>query len=144
MSTKETHYKPAGNHVVFEHFDTETVMINLKSGFYFSLNPAGQWIWKLLQKWPTLDEVYSAVTPRDHDNGKAIHAEVAAFLEKLAEHGLVEMTTDHPENNGLSGQKSPIGYETPKIQVFSDQQELLLLDPIHEVDDPGWPSPSRD
>lgn len=144
MSTKDTYYKPGGSHVVFEHFDTETVMINLKSGFYFSLNPAGQRIWEFLQNWPTLDEVYSAVTPRDHGNGKANHAEVAAFLEKLAEHGLVEMTADRPKNKGLRDQKSPIGYETPQIQVFSDQQELLLLDPIHEVDDPGWPTPSRD
>ena len=144
MSAKEIYFKPEGNHVVFEHFDTETVMINLKSGFYFSLNPAGQRIWDLLLRMPTLDEVVYAISPGDHGDGKAIHAEVAAFLEKLTEHGLVKMTADRPENTGLPNQKSPIAYETPQIQVFTDQQELLLLDPIHEVDEPGWPTPSQD
>jgi hypothetical protein len=25
------------------------------------------------------------------------------------------------------------------LQKFTDMQELLLLDPIHEVDERGWP-----
>ena len=29
---------------------------------------------------------------------------------------------------------------TNDIAVFSDMQELFLVDPIHDVDDAGWPS----
>jgi len=30
-------------------------------------------------------------------------------------------------------------FEPPVLTTFSDMQELLWLDPIHEVDDAGWP-----
>ena len=30
-------------------------------------------------------------------------------------------------------------FEFPIIEKFTDMQELLLLDPIHEVDEKGWP-----
>jgi len=27
----------------------------------------------------------------------------------------------------------------PKIEIFSDMQDILLLDPVHDVDQSGWP-----
>jgi hypothetical protein len=30
-------------------------------------------------------------------------------------------------------------YVEPEIVEFDDMQEMLLLDPIHEVKDKGWP-----
>jgi hypothetical protein len=30
------------------------------------------------------------------------------------------------------------------LNKYSDMQELLLLDPIHDVDDAGWPKPNPD
>ena len=38
---------------------------------------------------------------------------------------------------GEASEKRP--YVPPQIERFTDMQELLLLDPIHEVDDTGWP-----
>jgi hypothetical protein len=30
-------------------------------------------------------------------------------------------------------------YRSPAIERFDDLEELLVLDPIHEVDEAGWP-----
>jgi hypothetical protein len=30
-------------------------------------------------------------------------------------------------------------YQAPTIERFDDLEELLVLDPIHEVDEAGWP-----
>ncbi len=30
-------------------------------------------------------------------------------------------------------------FEAPVLESYSDMQDLLLLDPIHDVDDAGWP-----
>jgi hypothetical protein len=39
-----------------------------------------------------------------------------------------------------SGEPSPREpFAAPALNTFSDMQELLLLDPIHEVDEAGWP-----
>jgi hypothetical protein len=37
--------------------------------------------------------------------------------------------------NGASGGS----WAEPVLDKYTDMQELLLLDPIHEVDDAGWP-----
>jgi hypothetical protein len=31
-------------------------------------------------------------------------------------------------------------YKPPAIERFDDLEELLVLDPIHEVDEAGWPA----
>ncbi len=33
-------------------------------------------------------------------------------------------------------------YEEPKLGKHTDMQELLLLDPVHEVGETGWPNPA--
>ena len=30
-------------------------------------------------------------------------------------------------------------YTAPAVQKYDDLEDLLLLDPIHEVDEAGWP-----
>ena len=42
----------------------------------------------------------------------------------------------NPANPSTTNQKE---YEPPVIECYPDMQELLLLDPIHEVDETGWP-----
>ncbi|MBX3014591.1 MAG: hypothetical protein KF832_23935 [Caldilineaceae bacterium] len=37
------------------------------------------------------------------------------------------------------GQRPSHTFETPVLNEFTDMQERLLLDPIHEVDHAGWP-----
>ena len=31
-------------------------------------------------------------------------------------------------------------YQAPSLEKYSDLQDLLLIDPIHEADESGWPS----
>jgi len=144
MNTKKTFFKPAGNHIIFEQFDTETVMINLKSGHYFSMNPSGQRIWDLLRHWPTLEEILLALGPEERAGKSGIQNEVAAFLDTLVEQGLTERVPQRPDGLPPLTRDAAADYAPPQIQVFTDQKELLLLDPIHEVDEPGWPTPKED
>ena len=30
-------------------------------------------------------------------------------------------------------------FTTPTLEIFSDMQDILLLDPVHDVDERGWP-----
>jgi hypothetical protein len=31
-------------------------------------------------------------------------------------------------------------YEAPALHKYNDMQDLLLLDPVHDVDETGWPN----
>jgi hypothetical protein len=45
-----------------------------------------------------------------------------------------------PSNNG----HDKPSFTPPLLHKYSDMQELLLLDPIHDVDEAGWPKPIAD
>jgi hypothetical protein len=36
--------------------------------------------------------------------------------------------------------KGEIDFEPPKFAKYNDMQNLLLSDPIHDVDETGWPN----
>ena len=45
---------------------------------------------------------------------------------------------------GTSSKTEKLGFEAPILQKYTDMQDLLLLDPIHEVDEAGWPHANLD
>jgi len=73
---------------------------------------------------------------------------VNQLLDELREEGLIVAD----EANGklpLSGSSTSVAgpivttrieFRAPTFEKFTDMQELILLDPIHEVDQSGWPS----
>jgi hypothetical protein len=43
-------------------------------------------------------------------------------------------------SNGKPSDISGCEFVTPCLQKYTDMEELLLIDPIHEIDEVGWPS----
>jgi hypothetical protein len=70
---------------------------------------------------------------------------VDEFLDKLQHEDLIIANTIITPG-AINHQESAIGNEKPKfekpiLEKFTDMEDLLLLDPIHEVDvDAGWPN----
>ena len=126
--------------VVHETIEGEVVIINLDSGAYYSLDQAGAALWGELEKGRGVDDLaHYAEAHYTVDSAQAAAA-VAALRAALAtedlvrEAGPVAAQTAGPNN----GQRKP--FVTPVLQKHTDMQDLLLLDPIHEVDETGWPS----
>ncbi len=59
--------------------------------------------------------------------------------EGLIEEGLIEPTDDPPLAESVPTPPTIRTYATPTLSKYTDMEELLLLDPIHEVDAQGWP-----
>lgn len=114
--------------VLDEVFDGEAVIVNVHSGYYYSLNPAGTAVWSLFSE----PRSRSAVT--SHFKG----ADVAAFVDKLIEDKMV-IPTDEPEV--ALAQAPPALDSAPELQRFDDMKDLLMFDPIHDIDldGDGWP-----
>ena len=92
----------------------------------------------------TLAQRYDAPLP-------AIERAVDELLDRLQQEGLVAVapaeapapTSLAPETTGTSGQRLP--FEPPKLDKYDDMQDLILLDPVHEVQqDRGWPHVNPD
>jgi len=136
--------------VTHETIDGEAVIINLDSGNYYSLVDVGSFIWGLVEKGASANELQDQVlqtyqgSPSDVDQG------VQELLAQLQQENLIipvngaaeaaDSTAAVPLQNG---HEKP-AFNPPLLHKYSDMQELLLLDPIHDVDDAGWPKPVPD
>jgi hypothetical protein len=135
--------------VTHETIDGEAVIINLDSGNYYSLVEAGSFIWALVEKGASASEVQDLLQQTYQGDAADIDRGVQELLAQLQQENLivpvdgsaaVDLTEVTPSSNG-HGKPS---FNAPLLNKFSDMQELLLLDPIHDVDEAGWPKPVLD
>lgn len=116
--------------VVDEEMEGELLAIDDMTGKYFAVRGSGLWLWQMLRAGVDLDEVKAVLDP-------AASSDVDRFVAELDGAGLlVESMTA-----GCTGDLvAPDPWTTPEFEVHDDLQDLLLLDPIHEVSDDGWPN----
>jgi hypothetical protein len=138
--------------VTHETIDGEAVIINLDSGNYYSLVEAGSVIWALVDRGASASEVRNLVQQTYQGNATDIDRGVQELLAQLQQENLITPVDAAPAvdladlNQFLpcgNGHEKPL-FNAPSLNKYSDMQELLLLDPIHDVDDAGWPKPNPD
>lgn len=134
--------------VVSEAFDDEIVVIHLECGTYYSLAQSGAAIWKLLQQGVALSEISSQLGAAYRVSPDEVADTVSPFIKELTQEQLIVPTGASPQStNGVlhTNLAHPVDsvsspFPPPILHKFTDMQDLLLLDPIHEVDSRGWPT----
>ena len=136
-------------HVVHEILDDEVVVINLDTGSYYSLSGVGTDVWASIETGATTDEIVQRISRRYGGSSVEMEQAVVRLIEELRREDLiaadethaVEHTTTLGELDDTKLEKRD--FEAPVLQKYTDMQELLVLDPVHEVDETGWPTPRR-
>jgi hypothetical protein len=125
--------------VTHQRIDDEVIAIDLETGAYYSLEGVGAHVWSLLDESSPADDAVNDVMTHFEVDADRARSDVEALFGRLAEERLIEAAAKAPARatGSAPGERRP--YETPKLEKFSDLEELLLLDPIHEVDEAGWP-----
>jgi hypothetical protein len=133
-------------HVVAETLDGEATIVDLDSGIYYALNESGSLIWDGLIAGSAPDDVAATLAGAyELEDGDAART-VEDLTAKLADAKLIVEASEGtngaaPAASVPSSQNgSRRQYAEPELSAYTDMQELLLLDPIHEVDESGWPS----
>jgi Coenzyme PQQ synthesis protein D (PqqD) len=126
--------------IVYETLDGETIVIHLDTGSYYSLTGSGAEIWELLSEGSSTTQVCAALAQRHARSESDISLSVESFIAELEREALVEPSDPSP--NGLPSQAADDSrpWEPPKLECFDDMRDFLLVDPIHDVDQTGWPS----
>lgn len=119
--------------------DGEAVIINLATGNYYTLNKDATLIWGYLIKGHNLREIYDGLGVQD---GK-IKESIKNFVSNLEKEKLLFF-----DEKVLKSETS-ITFEKikeidPVINIFTDMQEFMEVDPIHDVDERGWPHLKED
>ncbi|HXG75979.1 MAG TPA: PqqD family protein [Gaiellaceae bacterium] len=131
--------------VLHESIDGEVIAIDLATGTYYSLRGSAAEIWSVIQTAPGVSpqEISDALERRYAGSGGELAHEVTEFVAELVAEGLVRpVEGERPRNgraalDGVAGTVHP--FQAPRLEKYTDMQDLVLLDPVHEVGGGGWP-----
>ena len=127
--------------VVSEVIDGELVVMNLATGNYFSSSGSGAALWASLEVGSAAEGLAAALVRRYRIDAGTAAADVECFLERLRAESLVrESSADDAVAATAVSPAADEPYEAPQMHVYSDMRDLLMLDPIHDVAEEGWPS----
>ena len=132
--------------IVHETIDGETILLNLKTGNYYSFDGIGASIWNYIDKTGSWYRTVELITDTDPAEKESITNSIKDFVSKLLEEELLRKADQVEKENEVDLEEtekelknaSP-GFKAPVLNKYSDMQDLLLLDPIHDVDEGGWP-----
>ena len=135
-----TSYATAHADVAHERVDDEVIVINLRTGAYFSLVGAAADAWSLLVVGTSVDQVASTLADRYGVAATQAAADLEPFLTAVLADDLLSVADGGPVSAAELPPVTPgAAYHAPTLDKYDDMEELLLLDPIHEVDEAGWP-----
>lgn len=134
--------------IVLEKFEDEIVIVNLENGYYYSLSGIGSDILGMIEKGYSVDSIRDTWSGKFPDYRKDVEQSLDEFLFELAKEGIIfpspdgkvevlQSTNTTAQLDGISVQSK---FSKPILNRYTDMREILLLDPIHEVDaKTGWP-----
>lgn len=133
-------YALPGDHVAGEVVDNELIIMNLGAGIYYSAPGSGSLIWNALVSGVDMDAAIALLTEHAADPA-AFEAGARAMVAMLLDsEAIVPRETPVPLDTAslLSALgAAPLG--APTIEAHRDMEDILMLDPIHDVGEAGWP-----
>ena len=94
----------------------------------------------MLQNHDCPNEIIQQLQPYCKDEPNAIKNALTAFVQGLLDKGLIVANESATKQEMLTLALDPVE-KIPALglEEFSDMQDMLLLDPVHDVDELGWP-----
>jgi hypothetical protein len=115
----------------------------MERGTYYSTDEVGAAIWSLIEAGSTEAGIVEAIEARFEAPPGEIEDAIAMFLGRLLAEELVASCGTADETRAplppARGEKTR--FRAPTLQAYRDMQDMLSLDPIHDVEAAGWPVP---
>lgn len=127
--------------MIHETLDQETVIIDTESGIYFNIGGSGSLIFQILKEGATNDTITDRLAVHYQSDPASLRPVVEKFTADLLTEAII-VVADQPtdaQSAMFSAADVPAFYTPPILNKFTDMEELLLIDPIHEVEERGWP-----
>lgn len=136
---RTTIYESNTPEVVAEVIDNELVAIHLGSGYYYHGNQTASHMWTLIAHHYTVGEMSETLAKLYKQSQETAAHHLDTFLTKLLHAKLIRKAGKKAQEKLVVPLTLIGAYEPPTLKEHSDMQELLLLDPIHDVGDANWP-----
>jgi len=126
--------------VTHERLDDEVIAINLETGVYYALVGTAADVWSAFDPAGTVTDVATLLAGRYGAGLEVVQADVDAFARRLEAAGLLgEQETAVEPARPLPSLAPGSAWASPQLEEYRDMADLVLIDPIHQVDETGWP-----
>lgn len=125
--------------VIGEAIDGEVMIINLVSGTYYNLRGAGAAAWPMLAAGLPVKTIVDSLAAAYGIGRDKVARDFTAFVDQLLAESILRAAeaTAGPAVVALpTGEAAYTGFN---LERFDDMRALLVVDPVHEVGDFGWP-----
>lgn len=115
-------------------FEGEYIIANLETGLYYSLQGTGIY---LLNNLPIENQLslVESITAKFPTQKEEITNDLNAIWQLLLQEGIIQKELTAIAKNEF---ELPEAFEPSAFNSYADMQDLLALDPIHEVGEQGW------
>ena len=121
-------------------FGDEVVAAHFVNGVYYSLLGSAAQIWDGLMAGVAVDDIVARMLPLSAADAAGFAAATNSLIEALLAEQLIEPAppgADAAAWQPVPGADGPYGL--PTLERFTDMEDLLQLDPVHDVEEMGWP-----
>lgn len=145
----EARYQIDSPQVIYQLIENEVVIIRLDTGSYYNLDTIGAEIWQQVARRASIAEIVETLASCYSGDRTLIESATLKFVADLEAENLIRpgappspsaVPKIDPLENGRNGDK--LKFHPPVFEIYTDLQDLILLDPIHDVDETGWPPKS--
>ncbi len=117
-------------------FDGEYIIANLDTGLYYSIQGIAVSMVGALP-FQNHNEVIRLLADAFTEHSVIIEKELIAVLKELEDEDIIKHDHIMVENSSTIC-NPPDKYVPSQFNRYADMQDLLMLDPIHDVDEEGW------
>ena len=135
--------------VMSETIGGETIVVNLTTGCYYSLEGSGVEIWHAVTSGSSSGAIADTLGERYEGDPAEMQAAVTQLIDELRREELIVPANGvaNGVGNGAVGAATSTDAErrpfaSPRLHKFTDMKDIIMLDPVHEVDARGWPHPA--
>ena len=128
--------------ISWERVSGEVIAIQLNTGKYYSFSNVAADIWSLADNGISLEEILN-ILGKLYIQSENSESEVREFISKCSAELLFIKCEPESKSSVLPDDIARSTWITPQLIEYSDLQDLILVDPIHDVDDSGWPNLSQ-
>lgn len=137
--------------IVHDTIDGEVILLDIEKGNYYQLKNEAVQVWSVIasRKISSAFTVASNLAKNGEYSQNEILSSISPFIDQLeSEHILLEINHPKGKNDDASLSDAKKGkaeskFSTPVLLKYTDMQSILLLDPIHDTDEEGWPNKKR-
>ena len=131
--------------ITHELLDGEVIVVHVITGSYYSLNGSAATVWGWIDRGAEVEHMANRIADLNGGNHEEVVAELHRFTNDLQAEGLISRVESSGRTSTTLDEGAMDGivpFSPPKFEKYSDMEELLLVDPIHEVTPHGWPEKS--